>query len=51
MEKMQLAFCKAQGMDDFLYNMGSISSKTPITLPPKFKISYMEKFDGTRDLK
>jgi len=37
MEKMQLAFCKAQGMDDYLYNMGSISSKTPIALPPKFK--------------
>ena len=22
MEKMQLAFCKAQGMDDYLYNIG-----------------------------
>ena len=30
MEKMQLAFRKAQGMDDCLYNIGGISSKTPI---------------------
>ena len=50
-EKMQLAFRKAQGMDDCLYNMGGLSSKVPITLPPKFKISYVEKFDGTRILK
>ena len=33
MDKLQLAFRKAQGMDDFLYNMGGISSRTPITLP------------------
>ena len=39
MEKMLLAFRKAQGMDDCLYNMGGICSKTPIALPPKFKIS------------
>ena len=51
MEKMQLAFRKAQGMDDCLYNMGGISSKTPIALPPKFKISDAGKFDGTGDLK
>ena len=51
MEKMQLAFWKAQGMDDCLYNMGGISSKTPIALPPKFKISNVEKFDGTGDPK
>ena len=51
MEKMPLAFYKAQGMDDYLYNMGGVSSKAPIALPPKFKISYAEKFDGTRDLK
>ena len=51
MEKMQLAFRKAQGMDDYLYNMGGLSSKTPITLPPKFKISDVEKFDGTGDSK
>ena len=51
MEKMQLAFCKAQGMDDCLYNMGSVSSKTPIALPPKFKISNAENFDGTKDTK
>ena len=44
MEKMQLAFCKAQGMDDCLYNIGGISSKTPIALPLKFKISNAEKF-------
>ena len=50
-EKMQLAFRKAQGMDDCLYNMGGLSSKVPITLPPKFKISYVENFDGTRILK
>ena len=51
MEKMQLTFRKAQRMDDCLYNMGGISSKTLITLPPKFKISYAENFDGTRDPK
>ena len=51
MEKMQLAFRKAQGMDDYLYNMGGVSSKAPIALPPKFKISDAEKFDGTRDPK
>ena len=51
MEKMQLAFCKAQEMDDYLYNMGGIISKTPIALPPKFKISDVEKFDGTGDPK
>ena len=51
MEKMQLTFHKAQGMDDCLYNMGGISSKTLITLPPKFKISNAKKFDGTRDPK
>jgi len=51
MEKMQLAFRKAQGMDDCLYNIGGISSKTPIALPPKFKIFDAEKFDGTRDPK
>ena len=51
MEKMQLAFCKAQGMDGYLYNMGGISSKTPIAIPPKFKIFDAEKLDGTRDLK
>ena len=51
MEKMQLAFCKAQGMDDCLYNMGGISSKTPIALPPKFKISDAKKFDGAGDPK
>ena len=39
MEKMQLAFHKAQKMDDCLYNLGGISSKTPIALPLKFKIS------------
>ena len=51
MEKMQLAFRKAQGMDDYLYNMGGVSSKVPIALPPKFKISDTEKFDGTGDPK
>ncbi|KAK9998108.1 hypothetical protein SO802_017711 [Lithocarpus litseifolius] len=51
MEKTQLAFRKAQGMDDYLYNMGGISSKTPIALPLKFKISSSEKFDGTGDPK
>ena len=51
MEKMQLAFCKAQGMDYCLYNMGGISSKTLIALPPMFKISDAEKFDGTGDPK
>ena len=51
MEKMQLAFRKAQGMDDYLYNMEGVSSKAPIALPPKFKISNVENFDGTGDLK
>ena len=51
MEKMQLAFHKAQGMDDYLYNIGGVSSKAFIALPPKFKISDAEKFDGTRDPK
>ena len=51
MDKMQLAFDKAQGMDDSLYNMGGMGSKTPIALPPKFKISDAEKFDGTGDPK
>ena len=49
MEKIQLAFRKVQGMDDCLYNMGGISSKTPIALPPKFKIFDAEKFDGIGD--
>ncbi|XP_030927757.1 uncharacterized protein LOC115954039 [Quercus lobata] len=51
MEKMQLAFRKAQGMDDCLYNMGGISSKTLIALPPMFKIFVAEKFDGTGEPK
>ena len=38
-------------MDDFLYNMGGVSSKAPIALLPKFKISDAEKFDGTGDPK
>ena len=33
-------------MDDCLYNMGGLSSKTPIALTLKFKISDVEKFDG-----
>ena len=51
MAKMQLAFCKAQRMDDYLYNMGGVSSKAPIALPPKFKTSNAEKIDGTGDPK
>ena len=43
MEKMQLAFCKAQGMDGYLYNTWGISSKTPIAIPLKFKIFDVEK--------
>ena len=38
-------------MDDYLYKMGGVSSKTPIALPPQFKISDAEKFDGTGDPK
>ena len=38
-------------MDYCLYNMGGISSKTLIALPPMFKISDAEKFDGTGDPK
>ena len=51
MEKMQLAFCKVQGMDDYLYNMGGMSSKATIALPPKFKIFDAENFDGIGDPK
>ena len=51
MEKMQLAFHEAQGMNACLYNMGGLSSKTRIPLPSKFKISYAEKFDGIGDPK
>jgi len=51
MEKMQLAFCKAKGIDDCLYNMGGMSFKTPIALPLKFKTFYDKKFDGFRNLK
>ena len=38
-------------MDDYLYNMGRVSLKAHIALPPKFKISDVEKFDGTGDPK
>ncbi|XP_030970248.1 uncharacterized protein LOC115990571 [Quercus lobata] len=38
-------------MDDYLYNTGGVSSKAPISLPPKFKISNAEKFDRIGDLK
>ena len=51
MEKMQLAFHKAQRMDVYLYNMGGVSSKAPIALPPKFKISDVENFDEIGDPK
>ena len=51
MEKMQLAFHKVQGMNDCLYNMGELSSKTLIALPHKFKISDVENFDEIRDPK
>ena len=50
MEKMQLAFRKAQGMDDYLYNMGGLSSKAPIALPHKFKISDAESLMGLETL-
>ena len=50
MEKMQLAFRKAQGMDDYLYNMGGLSSKAPIALPPKFKISDAKSLMGLETL-
>ena len=40
MEKMQLAFCKAQGMDDYLYNMGGVSLNNSIALPPQFKATH-----------
>ena len=38
-------------MDDYLYNIGGVSSKALIALPPKFKISDVEKFDGIGDPK
>ena len=31
--------------------MGGVGSKTPIALPPKFKISDVDKFDGIKDPK
>ena len=46
MERIQLAFCKVQGMDDYLYNMGGVSSKAPIALPPKFQIIDVENLLG-----
>ena len=33
MEKMQLTFHKAQGMDDYLYNMEGMNTKNAIALP------------------
>ena len=48
-EKMQQAFCKAQGMDDSLYTMGRLGSTLLVQLPPKFKISDAKKFDGSGD--
>ena len=51
MEKMQLAFHKAQWRDDCLYNMSGISSKTLIALLPNFMIFDAEKFDGSGDPK
>ena len=48
-EKMQQAFHKAQGMDDFLYTMGGLGSTPSVPLPPKFKISDAENFDGSGD--
>ena len=38
-------------MDDFLYNVGRVSSKALIALPPKFKISDVENFDENGDPK
>ena len=38
-------------MDDYLYNMEGVSLKAFIALSPKFKLSDVEKFDGTRDPK
>ena len=51
MEKMQKAFCKAQGMDDFLYTIGGLGSTPLAPLPPKFKISDAENFDGSDDVR
>ena len=48
-EKTQQTFRKTQGMDDFLYTMGGLGSTTLVSLPPKFKIFYAEKFDGSGD--
>jgi len=44
MEKMQKAFRKAQGMDDFLYTIGGLGLTPLAPLPPKFKISDAENF-------
>ena len=48
MEKMQLTFRKAQGMDDYLYNMGGMSSKNAIALP-RLEI-FGEKWRGENTL-
>ena len=36
-------------MDDFLYTIGGLGSTTLAPLPSKFKISNIEKFDGSSD--
>ena len=48
-EKMQQAFCKAQAMDDFLCTIGGLGLTLLVQLPPKFKISDVEKFDRSGD--
>ena len=48
MEKMQLTFRKAQGMDDYLYNMGGMSSKNAIALPRL--VIFGEKWRGENTL-
>ena len=49
MEKMQQIFRKAQGMDVFLYTMDGLGLIPLVSLPPKFKISNAEKYDGSGD--
>ncbi|KAK9274791.1 hypothetical protein L1049_022043 [Liquidambar formosana] len=51
MDRMQTAWQKSQGMDDYMYSMAGITADSKVQLPPKFKIADYEKFDGTGDPK
>ena len=50
MEKMQLAFRKAQRIDDCLYNMGGLNSKAPVALPPSSRFLMQKNLIGLETL-